>query len=1002
MISEAVTLPQIRRGIIGKEKEIPVIDSDKEWYEGHKSEILSTLEKALNVDDKTLKIKLQKFDTDDFFTKDKPRKLKIKNLLKSVRKNFISEVERMHQIEDKTIGIDTQYEMMKMENGVEVYAVYSPMANRYLTHNKLWVQGCFSPTWCIASSSANNYWNMYHLYEADFPSVFIVAQKKNSVYNPIKYELKCNPYKSLQFKTGEISLKDWVDEWREPEQHEKIYNETSLFDSFNITVEDLENVIRKLLNTKKAEGFSKKYGKEMIDLYTEKIKSRDEDTKLEYLTKACKNGTFINFCDKIDKDDKEYFLDELIRYGTLTEVEVKKMELMNNEKTLLKALLNLIKNKRCTYLSLEWAKKYFDGNMVKRVYHSLPDEILLMENFEGINVRAKIFETIRNVDGLTTEYANYLIQKGEVNNVTLVYVRKDKEPLTKCVDYLIKNGKVDNDTLDYVRKDKESLTKCVDYLIKNGKVDNDTLEYVRNDEELSTKCIYSMIENDKVDNTTLINYVNKDDKELLTKCLYSMIENGKVNNDTLHYYVKNDKELLSKCIYSMIENGKVNNFTLRFVRNDKELLRKCVDNLISKNCVDDNALKYVGCDEESLRKCVDYLISKNKIDRKTLSELFGVDKTSIIKKVLIYLADKNKVYVIYYALRDGRFNEKNIATLCKILDEREMNDVLRELLFYEDSFDDYYIRLYEEILKRCSSSTKIISCSMLFDRESLDVDDILNTTFENSEDDESILKNLVKCFINSGYKSYFDKALNDDYEGRYALYYLINNLEKNNKGDYFEKSIENVEMFENTYKDFISFLKQNKEYFERAERWIGYPLFGESEEKNKITQMRNLYILFERKYKENGLKLNEEIVDIIREMVDIGFFKRNKTSYRLIDALVDGDNIPEDNVKLIEEILKQIGEENYNDEILGYVTWNKKFYKFIPHIVDVLISKNDIGASLMDIIYDDEIIDVNSAKKLANWIIKNKNTIDKETKMSVDYVKEKYPEIYKELFGNKL
>ena len=93
IITEAVTLPQIRRSIIGKEKEIPVIDSDREWYEEHKNEILKTIEKALNVDDKTLKIKLKKFDTDDFFTKDKPRKLKNKNLLKSVRKNFISEVE---------------------------------------------------------------------------------------------------------------------------------------------------------------------------------------------------------------------------------------------------------------------------------------------------------------------------------------------------------------------------------------------------------------------------------------------------------------------------------------------------------------------------------------------------------------------------------------------------------------------------------------------------------------------------------------------------------------------------------------------------------------------------------------------------------------------------------------------------------------------------------------------------------------------------------------------
>lgn len=490
MITEAVTLPQIRRSIIGKEKEFPVIDSDKEWYEEHKKEVLNTIEKALNVDDKTLKNKLQKFDTDEFFTNDKPRKLKIKNLLKAVRKNFISEVERSRMTEEKTTGIESQYEMMKMKNGVEVYAVYTPMANRYLTHTKLWVKGCFSPTWCIASSSANNYWNHYHLYDAEFPSVFIVSQKKNGVYNPLKYELKCNPNKSTQFKNDEISLEEWVDEWRNPEQNERDFDDTSLFDSFNITPNELENTIRKLVNSKKAEGFSKKYGKEMIDLYTKKIETGDEDTKLEYLTKACKNGTFINFCDEINEEDKEYFLDELIRYGTLTEAEVEKMLFGSNKKVFLKALLNLIKNERCTILSLEWAKDYFGGNMVRRVYKSLPDEIRLMENFEGIKVREKIFETIRGVDGLTTEYANYLIQKGGVNSTTLRYVKDDRELLSRCAYSMIENDKVDNGTLEYY--------------VKNG------------DRELLSKCIYSMIENDKVDNITL--YFVKDDKELYLKC----------------------------------------------------------------------------------------------------------------------------------------------------------------------------------------------------------------------------------------------------------------------------------------------------------------------------------------------------------------------------------------------------------------------------------------------------------------------------------------------------
>lgn len=249
MISEAVTLPQIRRGILGKEREYPVIDSDKEWYLNHKDEILSTIEKALNVDNKTLKIKLQKFDTDDFFTNDKPRKLKIKELLKAVRRNFISQVERSRNTEDKTIGIEAQYEMMEMKNGVEVYAVYTPMANRYLAHTKLWVQGCFSPTWCIASSDANNAWNQYHLYKAEYPSVFIVAQKTVNGYNREKYELKCDPQKSSKFKKNKLSLKEWVDEWRNPNQKEKTIDETSIFDTFKISLEDLQNTIRNLVNS---------------------------------------------------------------------------------------------------------------------------------------------------------------------------------------------------------------------------------------------------------------------------------------------------------------------------------------------------------------------------------------------------------------------------------------------------------------------------------------------------------------------------------------------------------------------------------------------------------------------------------------------------------------------------------------------------------------------------------------------------------------------------------
>ena len=689
VLTEAVTLPNIRQAILGKKgiKEYPVVDDDKEWYDEHKKEILSTIEKALNVDDKTLKIKLQKFDTDDFFTNDKPRKLKVRELLKAVRRNFISQVERSRNTEDKTSGIEAQYEMMKMGNGVEVYAVYTPMANRYLTHSKLWVQGCYSPTWCIASSTANNHWNHYHLYEAEFPSVFIVAQKTKTGYNPIKYELKCNPHKSGSFnEDDERNLKDWVDEWRNPEQNEETYDETSLFKKFNIYLEDLANTIRKLLNSKKAETFSKKFGKEMMELYTEKINSGDEDTKMKYLIKACKNGTFINFCDKIDKEDKDYFLDELIRYGTLTETEVQSMKMEDNEK----ALSYLIKMKRCSNKSLEWANRYFDKNKVRKVYHSLPDDILsLIDVGEfDFNVREAIFENIKNVEGLTEEFINYQLKNGNVDSTTLNYVKNDKELFLKCIENMFKNGNVNSDTLNCVKDDRELLKKCVEFLIKNNKVDNCALHYVENNKELFEKCVEFLIKNDKIDNSTLI-YV-QNDKDILKMCTEFLIKKNKFDSCDL-YLIEDDKELFEKCVENLIKNDRVDDYTLSYVRDDKVLLKMCIENMIKNNEVEYYTLDHVKKDKELFEKCVENLIKKDKEDE-TLD--YVKDDKDLLKMYIEFLIKNGKVdnWVLDYVE-----NDKELLKTCV------------EILIKNGKVDGFtleYVKDDKEILSKCQEYLK--------------------------------------------------------------------------------------------------------------------------------------------------------------------------------------------------------------------------------------------------------------------------------------------------------
>lgn len=615
MISEAVTLPQIRRGIIGKEKEIPVIESDKEWYEEHKSEILSTLEKALNVDDKTLKIKLQKFDTDKFFTNDRPRKLKVKELVRAVRKNFISEVERSKMSEDKTTGFEDQYEMAKMKNGVEVYAVYTPLANRYLAHTKLKSEGSIPPQWCIASSSAANHWSTYFLYLSEYPSVFIVAQKnKSGIYNPMKYQIKCGYMGSgsLQFKNGKKSLENWISELRDPKQDEENCDDTSLFKNFDITLEELEEVIRKLVNTEKAKGFSKKYGREMIQDFSDKIKNGDEDTKMKYLIKACKNGLFWNYTHYMNAEYRDFFLDELIRYETLDEDTVEDMELTGDKK----AILSLIKMKRCSIKSLEWSNQYFDNNMVKRVYLSLSDEILTNKE-----TRNDIIKNIENIDGLTENYVNYLISNDCADNFTLQYIKKDDVNLfRKCVNYLISKCKCDNYCFRIMTRDVTSLKNFVNYLISKDKLDGyDFYEYVDKylykDKEIIRKCVDYFISKNEIRHYILESHGVAMDSVSAGKCVDYLLYNDEFECRHL-YLLKNNKRKIGKCMDYLLSKDKFlgNYLSDEIIQNNPKILEKCVDYLISKDNFNFHYLNYLRDFPDLYMKCLDYLKSKDEVD----------------------------------------------------------------------------------------------------------------------------------------------------------------------------------------------------------------------------------------------------------------------------------------------------------------------------------------------------------------------------------------------------
>ena len=305
LLSESTPLTQIRKSVMGKGNPIRVGKEELNWFEKsqNKDRFIKLLNKILNNDSQNELKSLQSIDTDPYFEIDeetKKRCFKPQSLYNALTSKIDAIKERKLYTNSKSDkSLEAQYQKLALKNGIEVYAVYTPLANQQLTHKILKTET--SPTWCIASSSAYHYWSYYKLYNAEYPAVFIVARKlKSGSYDDMKYELKCNPTKTSYFKNGHMTLSDFVDEWRNPLQTEKTVSETSLLKNYGIDEEYLENAIRKLMNSSKAKGFSKKYGSDMRSKFTEKISNaKNEQERRQNLIRACQNGTFGDYMNLI-------------------------------------------------------------------------------------------------------------------------------------------------------------------------------------------------------------------------------------------------------------------------------------------------------------------------------------------------------------------------------------------------------------------------------------------------------------------------------------------------------------------------------------------------------------------------------------------------------------------------------------------------------------------------------------------------------------------------------
>lgn len=316
-LDERVTINDIRKGMLGKGHEFRVANNSRFWYRRNKNDLLDLLTNITTSDNKNVKQKMQKFNTDPYFETDDDHKrsLKPEELMNALEYEFSSVSVADEHAGNKSTGLSDQYEKMVLDNGVEIYAVYTPIANIQLAHSILHKQGDPAPTWCIASpSDASSMWNYYNLYQAELPCVFIVYKKGE----PKKYEIKAYPDKCLAFKNKKIRLGNFIDELRDPSQTEKDISDTSLFDIMEISIITLENAIRHLMSTKKAEEFSAKYGKEMFNSLTDVHFLSGKERILE-LTKLAKNGMLSNFFSNVQPNEHEYFLNELKRYNTLTD-----------------------------------------------------------------------------------------------------------------------------------------------------------------------------------------------------------------------------------------------------------------------------------------------------------------------------------------------------------------------------------------------------------------------------------------------------------------------------------------------------------------------------------------------------------------------------------------------------------------------------------------------------------------------------------------------------------
>ena len=639
---------------------------------------------------------------------------------------------------------------MALKNGIEVYAVYTPLVNQQLTHKILKTET--SPSWCIASSSANHYWSYYKLYNAEYPAVFIVARKlKTGSYDDTKYELKCNPTKTSDFKNGNLTLSDFVDEWRNPLQSERTVSETSLFKNFGIDEKYLENAIRKLMNSSKAKGFSKRYGNDMRSKFTEKISNaKNAKERRQYLIRACQNGTFGDYMNLIkDHDEKLFYIERLKEYDGLFEYYFRQM----NVRPSLKDLKYLIKTKRCTNSSLQWARNSKEitdesekNDLMLKILESMDDEVINWYSVELFGDNKK-------------DAIDLIINKGKFNSELYKRIREirgDKN-CGKIYQNALKNNKINNEILWHMMYTNRVLNEFIKD--EENQVSDDMIE----------QALHSMEKSNTINHETLKTLTNND---TIQRWMYDFVITYLIKND------KCDRDLIStiKEIRDKYKKYKQRDYETYFNFIEKHL-EDIIKNIIKNERFDDVIMTFV----------LDLKLDALYIP--ALKELISTDRLSSFHELFLKCVKRDKTdtsvnYVFKYMLKNNKLSTLILETIIKYKKINLFRPCVKALINKANS-----IQLLEMIANANDKKLFLYVLSELFDKLKPKRITWASPNFyrvENKEYFDIFMKYIIEHqsdMIDSDYLDYYVRNYDEISNYKDYIPEMVKTMEKNGKLD---------------------------------------------------------------------------------------------------------------------------------------------------------------------------------------------------------------------------